>query len=161
MLTFAAIIFTFALLTLLGYAFHAMFHKPWSGQFFKAHMNHHLKQYPPTDFYSDTYRYAGKDNTVVLFGLVFSPLVVTMIVLTATGAVSLFLGLSVLAEMGIIGWLNNSLHDSFHLRNTFWERFAFFERLKKLHFQHHVNMQSNYGIFSFVWDKIFRTYNDY
>jgi len=153
-----AIILTLFTLTLLGYGFHWMFHQPWSGHFYKAHMNHHLKQYPPTDFYSDTYRYAGKDNTVVLFGLVFAPIVITMIVLTATGGVSLFLGLSVLAEMGIIGALNNSLHDCFHLRNSFWQKFSFFERLRKLHFQHHVDMSTNYGIFSFIWDQIFGTY---
>lgn len=159
MIEVVALLFTLIILTFLGYAFHMMFHQPWSGHFYKAHMNHHLKQYPATDFYSDTYRYAGRDNTVWLFGLVFAPLVITMIVLTATGAISLFLGLSILAEMGIIGWLNNSLHDSFHLRNTFWEKFSFFDRLRKLHYQHHVNMSTNYGIFSFVWDKIFGTYH--
>jgi len=157
--TFIAIVFTFVVLTFLGYVFHAMFHKPWSGRFYKAHMNHHTIQYPPSDFYSDKYRDPGKDNTVLLFAIAFSPIVLTMVILTVTGAVSLLMGLSVLAEMGIIGWLNNSLHDSFHLRNTFWERFAFFDRLKKLHFQHHVDMSTNFGIFSFIWDQIFETYH--
>lgn len=159
MITFIAIFFTLFVLTFLGYGFHWMFHQPWSGRFFKAHMNHHTKQYPPSDFYSDEYRDPGKDNTVWLFALVFSPIVLTMIALTVTGTVSLFMGLAILAEMGIIGWLNNSLHDSFHLRNSFWDKFPFFEKLRKLHFEHHVDMSKNFGIFSFIWDKIFGTYH--
>jgi len=160
MITLMWLIFVFVLLAFLGYVFHWAFHQRWSKRFYSSHMNHHLKQYPPSDFYSDRYRDPGSDNTAWLFALVFSPFVATIVVLTLISAVSLFLGLAILAEMAVIGWLNNSLHDSFHLRETFWHKFKFFNRLQKLHYQHHVNMRSNLGIFSFLWDKIFRTFND-
>ena len=156
-----ALFLTLILFTFLGYAFHMMFHRPWSGRFYKAHMNHHLRQYPVSDFYSEKYRDPGTDSTVWLFALVFSPILITMVVLTALHVVSLFLGITVLLEMIFIGWLNNSLHDAFHIKKTFWHRFPFFDRLIKLHFEHHVDMGTNYGIFSFIWDKIFGTYRDY
>ena len=155
-----ALFFTLILFTFLGYAFHRMFHRRWSGRFYVAHMNHHLKQYPVSDFYSDEYRDPGSDSTVYLFALLFSPILITMVLLTVFHIVSLFLGLSVLAEMLFIGWVNNSLHDSFHLRKTFWHRFWFFDRLVKLHFNHHLDQNTNFGIFSFVWDRLFRTFFD-
>lgn len=151
---------TLIAMTFLGYAFHLMFHKPWSRRFYQAHMNHHLKQYPPSNFISDNYRDAGNDNTVWLFTIVFSPFVLTVLILTLTHVLSIFLGVSVLIEMILIGLLNNSMHDSFHLKKTFWHRFWFFDSLIKLHYYHHIDMSTNYGIFSFIWDKIFGTYKD-
>lgn len=156
----AALFFTLVLLTFLGYVFHWVFHQRWSGKFFRAHMHHHLRLYPPTDFYSDKYREAGKNNTFWLFAAVFAPLILAVVILTATHIFSLFLGISMLVEMAIIGFLNDSLHDAFHLHKTFWQRFWFFERLKKLHYNHHIKMNSNLGIFSFSWDKIFGTFYD-
>lgn len=137
-----------------------MFHQPWSGRFNRAHLNHHLKQYPPTDFYSDKYRDPGNDSTFILFAIVFAPIVATTILLTIIGIINLFLGLSILVEMAIIGFLNDSMHDSFHLRHTFWHRFKFFDRLIRLHYNHHTNMRVNFGIFTFLFDRIFGTYND-
>lgn len=151
---------TLVFFTFLGYVFHLMFHKPWSGRFYKAHMNHHLKQYPASDYYSDEYRDPGQDNTVWLFTLVFSPFVITVLLLTVFRIISMTIGIPVLLEMALIGWVNNDLHDSFHLRKSFWQRFWFFDRLVKLHYNHHVNMGTNYGIFSFIWDKIFGTFWD-
>lgn len=147
-------------MTFLGYVFHLIFHKPWSGKFFKSHMNHHLKQYPSTDFYSSKYRDAGKDNTVWLFAAVFAPIILTIIILIMINVIPLFMGLMSLAEMFFIGWLNNSMHDGFHVENSVWHKFWFFKKLEKLHYQHHVDMNTNYGIFSFVWDKILGTFQN-
>lgn len=147
-------------LVFLGYVFHIVFHKSWSGHFYRAHMNHHLKQYPPEDYVSDVYRDAGKDNTIYLFAFAFFPLVFLDIVLIIFGALSIVFGVGVLVEMIVISWLNSEMHDAFHTTKTFWHRFWFFERLKKLHYMHHVDMTKNYGIFSFTWDKIFGTFKD-
>jgi len=160
MLYLIVFLFVFVLGTFLGYAFHRMFHSTWSGRFYKAHMTHHLKLYPPTDYFSDKYRDPGKDNTVWLFILAFSPLGLLILSLMYFSAISIPMGIGVAVEITIIGWLNNSMHDAFHLRKSFWDRFSFFSKLRKLHFQHHVNMKSNYGIFSFFWDKLLKTYSN-
>ncbi|SRR5258708_11303261 len=155
-----AAIFTLILFTFLGYSFHWMFHQRWSGRFYTAHYNHHHIQYPINNFSSDSYRYSGKDSTVWLFGLCFAPIIAGMIAITVLHVVSLFLGLSILVEMAFIGWLNNSLHDNFHLTKSFWQRFWFFDKLVSRHKQHHINTNTNLGIFSFVWDKILGTFKE-
>lgn len=154
----AVFLFVLVLGTFLGYIFHRMFHQEWSGRFYQAHMTHHLKLYPPTDYYSDEYRNPGKDNTVWLFAAVFSPLLVLILGLILTSVIPTLLGIMALIEMATIGWLNNSMHDGFHLKKSFWDRFGFYVNLRKLHFEHHVDMGKNYGIFSFMWDKLFGTY---
>lgn len=153
------LILVFMFLTFMGFAIHWSFHQKWSGIFYRKHYNHHFLQYPADDLLSDTYRHSGKDNSVVLFGICFSPIVLTAVLLTIFGVIPMFLGVMILIEMGIIGFLNDNLHDAFHLNKSFWMRFKYFERLRQLHFLHHYNTQSNFGIFSFVWDRFFRTYN--
>lgn len=146
--------------TFLGYVIHWSFHQKWSGKFYKSHLNHHTKQYPASNFYSDVYRDAGKDNSVYLFMIVFSPLIITMLLLTITNTIPYLLGSIILAEMAVVGFLNNEMHDSFHIKGTMWEKLPFFKRLTDLHYIHHVDMSRNFGIFSFVWDKVFGTYEE-
>lgn len=150
-------IFVLILGTFLGYIFHRMFHQPWSGRFYKSHMVHHLKLYPITDYYSDTYRDPGKDNTVILFGICFAPLGIGIILLTIFSIIPILMSVMIIVEMSLIGIVNNSMHDAFHLKKSFWDKFWFFARLRKLHFLHHSNMKSNFGIYSFAWDYLLGT----
>jgi sterol desaturase/sphingolipid hydroxylase (fatty acid hydroxylase superfamily) len=154
-------ILTFFALTFLGYVSHWCFHRPWSGRFYKSHLSHHFKLYPPSDFYSDKYRDAGKDNTTLLFTLVFSPLILAAIAITVFHIVPLVIGIIILAEMAIFGAANNSLHDSFHIKKTFWHRFKFFHKLIGLHLEHHKNIKTNYGIFNFTFDRLFKTFKQH
>lgn len=157
-ITIAILILAFVFFTFLGYIVHRIFHSPWSGSFYKAHLNHHFLQYPPNDQVSDVYRDAGVDNTFWRFALWFSPLVIGNIVLTILGIIPIVLGVGVFIEMAAVSFINDRFHDSFHLTKTFWHRFWFFDRLQKLHALHHHRVDRNYGIFSFFWDKIFGTY---
>lgn len=122
-------------------------------------MNHHLKQYPSHDFISDKYRSAGNDSSLFLFSIVFAPFVILALILTITQTISLLLGITILFEMAVIGFLNNSLHDSFHIRNTVWERFNFFKKLREKHITHHIDLSKNLGIFIFIWDRLFNTFS--
>lgn len=150
-------ILAFIFFTFLGYITHRWFHSKSSGVFFTAHMNHHLKQYPKNDLLSEKYRDAGKDNTFYYFLLVFSPFIISAIYLAT---VNFWLGLIILIEMAAVSALNDRLHDAFHIKDTFLKRFDFFRKLRRLHFIHHRDMSSNYGIFSFAWDKVFKTFKE-
>lgn len=154
----AVLIFGFFLLSLLGYITHYAFHQKWSGVFYRKHMTHHLVLYPADRFMSDAYRDSGKDNTVWMFAAVFAPFVLTALLLTVFSVISLGIGLCIFAEMTIIGVLNNYLHDAFHLSSSVWHRWPGFQKLKALHLNHHIRMDTNYGIFSFYWDKWIGTY---
>jgi sterol desaturase/sphingolipid hydroxylase (fatty acid hydroxylase superfamily) len=50
--------------------------------------------------------------------------------------------------------LHDQAHTAFHLKGTPWNRFAWFQRLRALHFYHHRNMRKNMGTMSFVWDRV-------
>jgi sterol desaturase/sphingolipid hydroxylase (fatty acid hydroxylase superfamily) len=150
----------FLTLTCLGYWAHYCFHKRWSGRLYNAHMSHHTRLYPKTDLVSENYRHAGKDNTVWLFAIVFSPFILGALLLTIFGILPLGIGVEILGLMVVVSYLNNALHDAYHLRNSFWHRLPFFERLRKLHFLHHNRMNSNFGIINFFWDRVFGTYRE-
>lgn len=152
------IFITFVIVSFFGYWIHKFFHNPISGRFYLAHQTHHFKLYPPTDYLSDKYRSPGKDNTVISFLLLGIPLIALPIILFGFHIISLSILITAMLSIVIFGGLNDYLHDAFHIRNHWLRKFKWFETLTDLHFQHHINVQSNLGIYSFLWDRIFGTF---
>lgn len=146
--------------TFIGYWAHKAFHQEWSGMFYKAHMNHHTIQYPPEDFTSDTYRSAGKDNTLWYFVLAFLPIMAMVVASHFFLGVSVWTCACILASMIGTGLLHDYMHDAFHLNKTVWKYLPGFERLRELHKIHHIDQSKNFGIFNFSLDKLFKTYKD-
>jgi sterol desaturase/sphingolipid hydroxylase (fatty acid hydroxylase superfamily) len=148
--------------SLFGYAVHRLLHCKWSGVLNKKHMTHHLTLYPPTDYLSVEYRQSGKDNTVVIFVASAIPLIITPIILGILGLLPLSLVITSLLIMGIMGFLHDYLHDSFHIKNHILTRIpgvrVIFAYWNNLHYLHHIDMQKNFGIFLFHWDHVFRTF---
>jgi len=143
--------------TFLGYIFHWAFHRPWSGIFYKKHWTHHFTHYPPNNLFSEEYIYTKADNSVVLFAILFAPFVAAVFLITIFHIIPYILGTLLLIEMGIIGWANTHMHDSFHLHKSFWSRFWFYDDLVVLHMFHHYDTKNNLGIFWFGWDRVFGT----
>jgi sterol desaturase/sphingolipid hydroxylase (fatty acid hydroxylase superfamily) len=160
MLYLIVLIMSFLVLTNLGYWMHYAFHQKWSGRLYQAHCRHHNILYPSNDFMSDEYRDPKQDNTFYLFALCFSPLVLTAVLLTVFGVIPLLIGIEVLAMMAIVGAANNYMHDAFHIYGTWWNGFWFFDKLRHLHYMHHIRQDKNFGIFNFLWDRVFGTYVD-
>lgn len=151
----SVIVFLFT--TLFGQIAHWSLHQKFMGSLNKSHMTHHLTLYPPSDYKSDTYRDPGKDSTVKIFALLSIPVVALPFVLFFFGKISLFLALFSLAEMLVLGYLHDKIHDSFHLNKTLWQYVPGYTGWAKLHYLHHVDMQKNFGIFTFFWDRVFKT----
>lgn len=155
---------TFFFSTLFGYVVHRSLHRPWTGVFNQRHMTHHLTLYPPSDYLSEKYRDAGKDNTVITFAIVSSPVVATPIVLGILGILPLSLVITAIAMMALVSFLHSYLHDTFHIRDHFFTRLpiikTLFARWVQLHYLHHVNMATNFGIFLFHWDHLFKSFWD-
>lgn len=152
-----AIIITYFIVSLFGYVAHLALHQKWMGRFNSAHMTHHLKLYPPNDFTSDKYRRAGNDSTVKFFVIASLPMIITPIILYFCGILTLSSLIVVLVVEGLMGYLNNYLHDAFHITNHWLIGLPIFDRWVKLHYIHHINMSANFGIFSFIWDRFFLT----
>ena len=148
--------------SLFGYVVHRSLHQPWTGRLNKKHMTHHLILYPPTNYLSEEYRQAGKDNTVITFTIAAMPLVIIPILLGVLGILPLSLVITTLIVMGFMGFAHDQLHDAFHIRNHFLTRIPgvrnIFAYWNQLHYLHHIDMQKNFGIFLFHWDHVFRTY---
>jgi hypothetical protein len=156
------ILITFFVGNLFGYVVHRILHKPWSGYLYKKHLVHHQVLYPPTNYVSDKYRNAGKDNTARTFIIIALPLIILPIILWLVGCLPLFLMITVLVVEGLVGFFNNYLHDSFHIRDHWMYQVPLFGLLFKhwvyLHWLHHVRTDTNYSIFWFVPDKLFGTF---
>lgn len=155
-------IITFFVGSLFGYVVHRSLHQTWTGKFNNAHMTHHLRLYPPSDYVSDKYRNAGKDNTLWIFGAAAVPFFAVPILLGAFHILPLALVITSLIVMSLMSFLHSYLHDSFHIRNHWLYRIPLigilFARWTHLHWLHHVDMQKNFGIFLFHWDHLLRTY---
>ncbi len=145
-----------------GYSIHRMLHQPWSGRFNKSHMTHHLILYPPSDYQSDTYREPGKDNTVKIFFLFALPLIILPILLCLLKIISVAMMITAFLVMGVMSYLHDYLHDAFHIKNHFLTRIPGFSVIfaywVHLHYLHHVDMNTNFGIFLFHWDRILKTF---
>jgi hypothetical protein len=152
------IVLTFLVTSLFGHTIHWALHQPWSGKVHKAHMTHHLKLYPPTDFTSEVYRDAGRDSTPKFFLIAAMPLILAPIVLCVLGIISWQIMLTILIVEGLMGFLHDYLHDAFHIKGHWLYGIPligrWFRNLVKLHYLHHVDMSSNFGIFTFHWDQI-------
>lgn len=133
-------------------------HQPFSGPFYRKHWAHHYKQYPANDMFSVKYRSSGKDNSIFLFGILLSPVVLGMLAMTIFHVVPMVLGILLLIEMGVVGYLNAAIHDDMHLFKSFWGRFWFFGELVYKHHIHHLDTSKNLGIFWFGWDKVFGSF---
>ncbi len=151
---------TYMLTTLLGYVIHWALHQRWTGYLNKSHMAHHIRMYPPGDLVSNTYRSAGRHSTVYTFLLAFSPLLLLPFVLWLVGAWALATALVCVGAIAVVGLLNDFVHDSYHVRRHWLGRVtpSFYARLQHLHFVHHRDMRRNFGIYSFAWDRVFRTF---
>lgn len=158
------IIISYMVTSIFGYIVHWGLHQTWSGYFNRAHMIHHLKMYPPNDYLSDTYRSAGKDSTPKFFVLAALPIILAPLVFGILGILSWHLVIIIIIVEGLQGFLHDYLHDSFHIRNHFLTKIPiinkFFNKWAKLHYLHHVDMGTNFGIFTFHWDKIFQTFRE-
>lgn len=151
--------FVYFVSTLLGYLIHKLFHKEWMGFAAKSHLVHHNIKYPPGDLISDKYRHAGKNTTILLFIPIVIGALSFTVFLGYVGILTPFYAALGAIEILLITYLHNALHDAFHVHNSFWNRIPGFKKMQGLHFEHHLKMDTNFGIFDFTWDKIFKTYS--
>ena len=149
---------TFVFATLFGHVLHWMIHQPWTGRLYRAHRAHHFDLYPPSDYTSDKYRGAGTDSTVFTFALLGAPLVLFPAAAGLLGWVPVSWSIACVLTLLAVGFLNDYIHDSFHLNRHWLHGYDFYKRMDDLHYHHHVDTSKNFGIFLFVWDRVFGTF---
>lgn len=155
---------SFLLTSLFGHVIHWSIHQSWSGRANYCHMAHHLRLYPPSDFSSEVYREAGDDSTPKFFAISAVPLVLAPFILLACGIISLPIMITILIVEVLMGFLHYHLHDAFHIKNHWLYRIPiiknYFNHWVYLHYLHHIKMNTNFGIFTFHWDKVLGSFWD-
>jgi len=157
------VVFAVSLLTatFFGHAIHWALHQRWSRVFNRAHMEHHCDLYPPGRLSSDKYRLPRWYHRGALL---FTPPL--LIILATAGGLLWLLGAPwwTLVVFGIVligfGLFNDAAHDTMHIRQYPLMKHRWYRNMRKLHYLHHVDMKTNFGIVSFTWDKVFRTFAD-
>ena len=138
------------LIDLVGYWLHRWIHVPGSWGY-RAHMTHHVTNYPPRSFFSERYRSSRQDSLVWYF----APFGVAYVALV------LLLGLphpwAILSGAAISVFLSSYLHDVTHVSGSFVWRWRFLKGVAVRHHVHHFKMGRNFGILVPWWDGIFGT----
>ena len=158
MITLAVLALSVVVGSFVGYFYHRLIHFKWTGPLHEGHMEHHLVMYPPSRLTSETYEIRKWYNSGPIL---FTPAALVLVGLAAVAC--WFLGISmwtfIAFGVGLIGFgfLNDYVHDSFHLREHWLQKFPYYRKLRRLHFKHHVDMAKNYGIVALQWDDVFKT----
>ena len=158
-----SLISVYFLTNLFGHVIHWILHQKWSGYLNKAHMAHHIELYPPEDYLSYTYREPDfKESTPKFFAVAAIPLILLPIILWFIGILPFTIALISIIEMFVIGAIDYYVHDWFHIKNHWINKVPFlnksFKKWNHLHYLHHIDMNKNFGIYSFFWDKVFKSY---
>lgn len=161
MLVVLALVLSVFVGSFVGYFVHRAIHQEWTGPLHRGHMEHHLELYPKGRLTSDTYELKKWYHSGPVL---FTPAAV--LVIAAGGLVCWALGGSMVVfasfSGGLVafGFLNDYVHDTFHLRKHWLQKHAFYRTLRRLHFMHHNDMTKNFGIVAMQWDDVFKTKSD-
>ena len=152
-------LFYFVMLVLF-YAWHWLAHQKFSGRMYKIHMEHHLKNFPPSIFYgrpgtvkeiygsevptlfdlmdprrSTNFTFAHEGPLYVMLAIALT--VARLVVGCSWPTIGFFLLMSV-----VMGSVGSALHSSFHVKNFQLERFQWYRELRTLHYLHHLGRPS-------------------
>jgi len=148
-----SILATYCFATLIMTCLHYLLGHRWNWCWFaKNHITCHHAHYLRDNLTSNKYIPDEKNNTPYLMipvGIIFP---------FAYLFLPRDLFLVCLATIIMIFIAHVYLHGHYHLKDTWLNRFAWFRWKQQLHFVHHRNMGTNFGVIEFFWDKLFGTY---
>ena len=135
-----------------GYLVHRLMHIFDIG----AHAEHH-RLYPPDDYQDAEYRIPTSGSSKMQDLSYTAPGVVWLL---AVWFVAGLLAVLVSAAV-ILLWarLTQYVHNAFHIRDHWLERYEWFRRWSDLHLVHHEEPK-NFGIITLFLDKVFRTHRN-
>lgn len=140
-----------------GYGIHRLLHTRWAGALNRAHMEHHLSIYPPRAFLSMRYlpaSTAGVASDAWRFAVPALALAALLL-----WALPLLYGVALCLELAAVGFANSYVHDSVHVAGHWLGRFRVYHWWRSRHMVHHVQMDRNFGVVTFVADRVAGTYS--
>ncbi len=135
------LILSFGCTTFNVWCIHWLFHRRWLIKLYSNHLEHH----------------SSNQEDRFLFSRISIPFLVLIILFTIFGIYTTVNGTIILISTILCTGLHDFMHYHFHKKNSYYNKYAWFQKLRRRHFDHHRNMNTNYGIIFFGWDKLFRT----
>jgi sterol desaturase/sphingolipid hydroxylase (fatty acid hydroxylase superfamily) len=129
-------------------------HKQRIRAVFEAHAIRHHGQYPPTKLQTKTF-VELESHALYYYGI-------PIVVFTATIYVTFGLMVTNAYLVGVFftfAW-HVYLHRQYHLTTSPLDRFAWFQRKRHLHFEHHRNARVNFAVVEFWIDTLMGTRKD-
>jgi sterol desaturase/sphingolipid hydroxylase (fatty acid hydroxylase superfamily) len=128
-------------------------HNRRAGFMFREHIrNHHA-------IYSETYttpRYIDEETSLTLYYLIPA----AGCAILAFSLLPFRLAIAVTATLVVSLILHARFHVQYHLKHSWWQRFAWFRRRQFLHRIHHERPDKNFGVLDSMWDRLLGTYSD-
>lgn len=154
---FVALVVGYFVIQTAGYVVHKALHHPLLGKIHETHDIHHKQMYPPED-----YLVPGEYREVPNEAQPFKYYAAAAIPLIAAAFffLPLTMATALTAELILVAWVNDWLHQKFHIEGFWMERYTWFNELRDLHWHHHVDVRENLGIFFWLPDKILGTYSE-
>ena len=127
-------------------------HHRMGGKLFRNHINFHHSHYSKDHLVSQTDHGHEGNNTPFFLIPVFLVGACTFLVLP----IDLFV--VQICACAASFYAHVFLDKEYHVEGSRLLRFAWFRRKQELHFIHHRQANSNFGVVHFFWDKFFGTY---
>lgn len=150
MATIICFVLSAVFVDLVGYFLHRWAHRPTS-PLYRAHMTHHVVNYPPKAFFSTKYRSSRSDGLAIWFapfGLVYS---IAVLISGIPHPWTILLGGATVAVISSIA------HDLTHIGGSIMWKWKILKGVAIRHHTHHFKMGRNFGIITPLWDVLFRT----
>ena len=154
MISFSDIItvgFTFIFSAFFENALHKASHYKQSGALYRWHKVHH-KDYPAKRLESDTYI----DSTGWMNNMYAFYILLTQGIIYCISSNRVFIIFYIQSTSYAI--FLEYMHEQFHLTNSWWSKYEWFQYLKQNHLRHHIKHNKNYSFFTTKIDKLNNTY---
>jgi len=148
------IVFTYLFMTAFEHSLHKVSHYPRAGPLYRWHRLHH-RDYHSTRLETDVYQDSGGSvlQNYYLYCIVSMWFVVYLV---STQRVFVI----VFTETSLYTFGINYFHECFHTKQTVWNRFAWYRRMKAYHLMHHQKQSFNYNFMDPTNDVIHRRYRN-
>ena len=145
-------IFTYLSCNLIEHTLHRLSHNRHIPLLYKWHHYHHTVEFPPYRLINNNHKY---DSIIYNYYLY---IVIIIYLFTYLIINDWYIQTIIYVEGTLYMHFANLLHESYHRDNSFFERFGWFQKKKKLHLLHHIKTTRNFNLFDNTTDKMVNTF---
>ena len=143
---------TYIICNMVEYGLHLLSHNRNIKYLYKSHHYHHTVQFPPHNLVNNDIRY----NSIIYNEYLHISCIIWIIsyIILPLYIYSIFF-----IESCVYLYFANLLHECYHMSNSYFEKYKWFQRKKQLHLQHHIKTVHNFNLFDNSSDKVFKTFH--